>query len=154
MRKLPAMILATFALITGCTTNDGLAPEPKGGSGAAGVLAPLERLKPDTSEAALFDWKAAATPHVGAWATDAVGCGQIDIAPDYAGFAIITVKTLRQGPMNCAISVKSAGEPVAALCNAGGATAPREFTFSAQGDDRLTIADAAGKTGYIRCRLP
>lgn len=153
-----AGIAGAIAILAGCTTDGGLLPEqPKAPpTGGDPVLAPIEQLKPDTSEAALYDWRTAGTPHVGVWAAEPSGCAAIDQNPAYATFAVVTVKTLRQGTLNCAIGPRQGQEPVDALCSAAGATTPRAFTFTLTGDNDLTINEANTRASarYVRCRLP
>ncbi len=152
-----AHFLAVAILVGGCTTEGGLVPEPpKAPSGGEPLLAPIDQLKPDTTEASLFDWRSAGIPYVGVWAAEPAGCARIDLDASYPTFAVVTVKTLRQGTLNCAIAARTGTEPVDALCQAAGTTTPRTFNFTLVGDNDLTISEASTKAvaRYVRCRLP
>ena len=108
-----AQFFAVAILVGGCTTDGGLVPEPpKAPSGGEPLLAPIDQLKTDTTEASLFDWRSAGIPYVGVWAAEPAGCARIDVDASYPTFAVVTVKTLRQGTLNCAIAAKPGTEPV------------------------------------------
>ena len=149
--------LAAVLVVTACTTDNPLGIEPQPApAGTGGTLATVERLAPDTAEAALYDGTATGTPWVGVWAAEAAGCPLID-QQAYTTFAVVTVRTMRRSGQSCSIAAPvTAGGPFQALCQAGGATAPREFTFVNVGPDRLTITEPANNASasYVRCRLP
>lgn len=89
--------MAVVFLLGACTTDGGLAPEPpKAPAGGEPLLAPIDKLRPDTTEAALYDWRSAGINYIGVWAAEPAGCARIDEDANYPTFAVVTIRTLRR----------------------------------------------------------
>lgn len=122
------------------------------------LLQPIEKLAPDTVEAALHDNKASKIPYIGAWAVDDAGCAQIDLA-GYQNFAVITSKSIRQFEEKCTFSATpptSNPTSVEAVCSAGGNKEPRAITIltTAIGGLQIVNLPGANPVEYVRCELP
>ncbi len=152
------VIAGLLMLLAACTT-DGLSEKPAPVPDASGaVLSPIEKLQPDTSEAALHDTSVSNIPYVGVWAADAAGCKKIDQQP-YESFAVITVKSLRQFEESC--SITAAPDPsnpvkMPASCTAEGETSVREISLQTLGVTGLRIINKTGgkPLDFVRCSLP
>lgn len=152
-------VIAGFSAFLASCTTDGLSEKPAPVPDASGaVLSSIEKLQPDTSEAALHDTTVSNIPYIGVWAADAAGCKKIDQQP-YDSFAVITVKSLRQFEETC--SITAAPDPsnpvkMPASCTAEGETSVREISLQTLGVTGLRIINKTGAkpADFVRCSLP
>ncbi len=173
---MPVCLLA-ISVFSSCTTanvGDGVTadttPKPQAASengeiaplnetdAVTALLQPAAKLAPDTLEAALHDTKASKISYIGAWAADDAGCAKIDQAP-YDGFAVITIKSIRQFEENCAINASPpSSNPVSvqATCKAEGETSSRQISLLTTAIGGLQVINKPGAkpVEYVRCELP
>ncbi|MFZ1680077.1 MAG: hypothetical protein WAT70_03585 [Rhizobiaceae bacterium] len=148
---------AACLMVSGCTTDGAVKPEsPSPAPEGAGTLARIERLKPDTSEAALHDNALSGIPYIGVWAGDGAGCARID-QDGYDRYAVITIKSMRRANATCALLTEpptANPELVTATCMANGETSVRALTVEMDGLNRMKVTDLGKTEPYIRCVLP
>lgn len=149
-------VVAACLMVSGCTTDGAVKPEiPAPAPEGIGKLERIERLKPDTSEAALHDNALSGIPYIGVWAGDGAGCARID-QDNYDRYAVVTIKSMRRASSTCAILTEpptANPELVTATCMANGETSVRALTVEMDGLNRMKVTDLGRTEAYVRCVL-
>lgn len=121
------------------------------------ILSSPDHLLADTIDAAQHDRTESKIAYIGAWASDARGCGQID-QDVYDGFVIVTPTQVRSFEEICEIKaapMQSNPTTLNAMCSAEGETYESKFIIEmVRGGEMKFKHEGTSGFNLIRCQLP